>query len=267
MNRFLEIVEEELDRQKKLMSQSEKQLARAPKGYLKTRSRKRGVSFYQGDSARGRSFEQNITEDFNMIEDLLRKKIARETCKRAEKNIFTLEKIRKNYVSNDYEDILETAAGCYEKAALMVGQEKTKNGQGLPVQHCFDPQKHIHETICGLLVRSKSEVIITNALTGYGIPFEYEKRFPYADERGVYFEPDFTFHLPDGQWKIWEHLGMLNDPDYCIHNAYKLHTYQKHNFLIGRNLIITQDDLCGNCSSLYIDKMIREHLLPFYRKQ
>lgn len=140
------------------------------------------------------------------------------------------------------------------------------DGQSRPVQHYFDPNRHIHETTCGLLVRSKSEVIITNALTSYGIPFEYEKRFPYPDEKGNYFNPDFTFQLPDGQWKIWEHLGLLKNMEYCIHNAHKLNTYQKYGYLIGRNLIITQDDQNGNCSSLYIDKMIREHLLPYYEK-
>ena len=42
-------------------------------------------------------------------------------------------------------------------------------------------------------------------------------------------------------------------------------TYQKHGFLIGRNLILTQDDEKGNCSSGYIDEIVRTQLLPYFR--
>lgn len=266
MEHFLEMVKEELTNQKKLLVWGRKVLHQAPDGYLKSRSRKKGTSFYRGDSGKGRSFEENITDDLGLIEKLLKKKIAQETCKRAEQNIAAIRQLEQNYVADEYTDIIQDVADCYGNAALLLGSDRVLGKQGKPVQHCFDPNRHIHETTCGLLVRSKSEVIITNALTSYGIPFEYERRFPYPDERGIYFNPDFSFQLPDGQWKIWEHFGMLKDLDYCIHNAYKLNTYQKYGYLIGRNLIITQDDQHGNCSSLYIDKMIREHLLPYYRK-
>lgn len=64
---------------------------------------------------------------------------------------------------------------------------------------------------------------------------------------------------------IWEHLGMLRNLEYSEHIGRKLATYQKYGYLIGRNLILTQDDEMGNCSSLFIDEVIRKKLLPYFR--
>lgn len=149
--------------------------------------------------------------------------------------------------------------GAYRCTEWLFENQKTER------RHCFDPEKHIHETLCGLRVRSKSEVIIINSLLNYGIPVDYERKFPYPYERGVYFRPDFTFDLPDGRVLIWEHLGMLRNLEYSEHIGRKLATYQKYGYLIGRNLILTQDDEMGNCSSLFIDEVIRKNLLPYFR--
>ena len=46
---------------------------------------------------------------------------------------------------------------------------------GRLIQHCFEPEKHIHETLCGLRVRSESEILIINSPYDYGIPVDYER--------------------------------------------------------------------------------------------
>jgi len=70
--------------------------------------------------------------------------------------------------------------------------------------------------------------------------------------------------LPDGSTLIWEHFGLLKELGYCIHNGYKLHTYQKNNYVIGKNLIITQDDNKGNCSGAIIYGIIEKQILPLF---
>lgn len=262
MYHFKEVLDEEIRDQRALLRKSEKLLANAPEGYLKSRQRKNGAAFYQGGGNLGRNHVKNITGDPALVDRLLQKKLCQEIQRRASKNLQELDRVRQLYEPDHYLDVLPMLSDGYEDAAAFLRDKKTPESIA---QQKIDPKKHIHETVCGLLVRSKSEVIIANALAGYGIPFFYERPFPYPDERGVYFEPDFTFDLPNGETKIWEHFGMLNDMNYCIHNARKLNTYQKHDFLIGRSLIITQDDQKGNCSSSFIDKIIQEHLLPYYR--
>ncbi len=267
MRNFLEVLDEEIRDQERLMRQADKVLAYAPKGYLKSRPRKDSIAFYQGGTHFGRTHEKNITGNQLLIKELFQKRVYQEIQHKAEKNLAALELLKEKYESNHILDILPTLSKGYRDAALLYDAGSGERRKSECIQQNFNPQYHIHETTCGLLVRSKSEVIIANALTGYGIPFMYEKPFPYPDARGFYFEPDFTFELPDNETVIWEHLGLLNDLEYCNRNAYKLNTYQQHGFLIGRNLLITQDDQKGNCSSAYIDQLIRERLLPYFERK
>ncbi|MGC2871751.1 hypothetical protein ACDL92_00465 [Ihubacter sp. mB4P-1] len=266
MGVFLDLVEEELKEQRKLRQQSEKALARAPAGYLKNRPRKSRIAFYACKNNNGKSYAENISQNSQQIEKLAQKKLQLQILRMAEINIAALETLQKIYQENQYLDIIESVPQTYRDAFQYLAVDKLKAAQsGKPIQLNFDEKYHIHEAVCGLLVRSKSEVIIVNTLVKYNIPFLYEKRFPYPNARGYYFEPDFTFELPTGEIIIWEHLGLLKNEDYSIRTGEKLMTYQKHGFLIGRNLILTQDDEKGNCSSGYIDEIVRTQLLPYFR--
>ncbi len=265
MGAFLDLVEEELKGQRRLLYQSERARARAPEGYLKSRPRKNGVAFYACRNETGRSRAENITDDFKRIERLAKKKLNEEIFRTTEKNIAALEALQKAYRENQLADLMGRFPQTYRDAFKYVGMKRVTTEENQPVQLNFDEKYHIHETACGLYVRSKSEVIIVNTLVKYGIPFFYERRFPYKNNRGYYFEPDFTIELPDRRFIIWEHLGLLKDEEYSIRTGEKLMLYQKYGFLIGRNLILTQDDEKGNCSSKYIDEIVRTQLLPYFR--
>ena len=128
----------------------------------------------------------------------------------------------------------------------------------------YESQYRIHETLSGIMVRSKSEVIIANILTRYGVPFMYEAPLEFSDGSGKIYYPDFTILLPMGKKKFWEHFGILNDFTYCDRTAKKLYTYQMNGILIGRDLIISQDDYRGNCNSAWIDEIVRTQLLPYF---
>lgn len=82
----------------------------------------------------------------------------------------------------------------------------------------------IHSTLTEFMVRSKSEVIITNLLHQNDIDFEYEKRLQAKD--GSYYLPDFTIKYRGGEY-FWEHLGMLHDDKYKSHWKTKKNWYNK----------------------------------------
>lgn len=266
MEKFLEFIDAEMVLQRTLAKKSKKVLMRCPEGSLSSKPRKNKTAFYHQKKVNGRAEQLNISGQSELIKALLDKKISEGTLAAAERNIRALQKLKEQYQPNAFTDVMGQLSKSYHEAVIALGNAQTLDQEmGKLVQNHYDPDKHIHETNCSLMVRSKSEVIITNALTSYGIPFSYEKDFPRYEGDLHPLEPDFTFELPDGKLKLWEHLGMLSLREYCDHNAYKLHWYQMLGFHIGRNLIITQDDAKGNCSSPYIDKLIREHLLPYYR--
>jgi len=80
------------------------------------------------------------------------------------------------------------------------------------------PEALIHRTRRGVLVRSKSEVIVANVLDGLvddpsEIDWKYEEPLFSSEARDDYRLPDFTIGFV-GDTYYWEHLGMLSVPAY-----------------------------------------------------
>jgi exodeoxyribonuclease V alpha subunit len=75
------------------------------------------------------------------------------------------------------------------------------------------PEVLIHRTKSGVLVRSKSEVIVAEMLDRLGLAWKYEERVTAPDDTRDFRLPDFTIGY-QGDIYYWEHLGMLNVPAY-----------------------------------------------------
>ena len=260
-----ECLRAELAAQWKLKEHCENVLRKAPKGSLEIRSRKTGKAYYQQLGTSGKQRQINITDNPVMITRLTDKAIAQKVLPVCTKKVKVLERLLEKIDDRDLDEIIADMPEKYQGVLRARHNRKLEAWKSAKFVQCpKNPEKHIHETICGEMVRSKSEVIIANALTAAGIPFHYEELFPRYGEDGRKIYPDFTIMLPNGTKIIWEHFGLLTDIDYCVKNAYKLHTYQHGGYTIGKNLILTQDDNKGNCSSAQIQKIIEEQLLPFF---
>lgn len=94
-------------------------------------------------------------------------------------------------------------------------------------------RRRIHLTDSGVLVRSKSELVVANALTHAEVSFEYEKPFWSADrDRDGYLLPDFTIEDDaTGETILWEHLGMMDRPDYRSRWDEKVGWYRRNGVL------------------------------------
>lgn len=128
----------------------------------------------------------------------------------------------------------------------------------------FRMEGRTQRTMSGILVRSKSEVILADTLTALDIPFLYEAEVRLTDEEGkeVVLHPDFTILCPDGSVIYWEHLGLLQDRDYAQSFVKKLHVFHRNGFTIGQNLIVTADDCSGHIDSLQILELAKRVILP-----
>lgn len=265
MQNFLFLVDKELEEQVALRTREQKVLSRIPEGFLKLRRRDNKNSFYWNHKVDGKRREVNITDNDDMTHRLLQKRIYTEAGRRAETNIQALRELKKVYTADSIKDIIKELPDSYKTVYDAHMENQLWSWKDETYERCpFDPERHIHETVCGIMVRSKSEVIIANALTSYGIPFHYEERLYLKDGSQRYWYPDFTFQVPLIGKKYWEHLGMLDKKSYCEHNAEKLYNYQKSGLMIGQNLIITQDNYLGSCNSSFIDEVIRTELLPYF---
>lgn len=79
----------------------------------------------------------------------------------------------------------------------------------------------------------------------------------------TYKLPDFTFKdAASGSYIIWEHLGMLGNPEYKAAWEEKKRIYEANGFTEENgNLIVTMDSLDGGIDSTVIQQKIEEHLM------
>ena len=127
----------------------------------------------------------------------------------------------------------------------------------------FFEEHLIHRTARGEMVRSKSEVIIANALAAQGFDYAYER--PLMIE-GVTKYPDFTIEdMESGHTIYWEHCGMLHVPSYRRRWEKKLDWYRANGIRVQGDgggaegtLIVTRDEANGSIDSAKITKLIAE---------
>lgn len=109
-------------------------------------------------------------------------------------------------------------------------------------------------------VRSKSELIISNALSHNHIPFKYE--YPLLiKEKGIVLYPDFTLlNVRKRKIYYWEHLGMLDDPEYLNAAIKRLHLLEESGLMIGKKLLVTYEDSKHPLDISLVNKYIKEYL-------
>lgn len=123
----------------------------------------------------------------------------------------------------------------------------------------------IHRTSKGLAVRSKSELIVAEALYSSGIEFEYEKPLALG---GSTRYPDFTIEDDiSGRVVYWEHLGMLERAEYRRSWERKLKWYRAHGILpasegVGPNgtLVTTTESSTAGFDTSTVQAVIHDHL-------
>ncbi len=129
----------------------------------------------------------------------------------------------------------------------------------------FLQQGLIHRTSTGLAVRSKSELIIADALSAAGIAFEYERPLTLG---GSTRYPDFTIDDEiSGRTVYWEHLGMLEREDYRKSWDAKLAWYRAQGVLPAiegsgshGTLVTTTESTAAGFDASQIQEVIRNHI-------
>ena len=164
----------------------------------------------------------------------------------------------------NWKHLLNMAEVCQE-ALQQDYQYLSSRYNGMP--HCsMSPVNHenlIHKTARGEFVRSKSEVIIANALHAAKVDYYYE--FPYVTEEGngkIYY-PDFTIPISiQGKIVYWEHCGFIKDPAYAANWIRKKIKLQEEGILENINMIVTYDSYYGEIDSQEIQNIVNKWFLP-----
>ncbi len=100
-------------------------------------------------------------------------------------------------------------------------------------------ERRIFTCRSGHTVRSKSEVMIDDALYTAKIPFRYEDPLTLGNH---VLHPDFTIRHPiSGAYILWEHFGLMDVPKYIRSATEKTALYACHGYTPFHNLILTYE--------------------------
>lgn len=126
----------------------------------------------------------------------------------------------------------------------------------------FDADGPMLMTARGERVRSKSEIIIADALFRRGIPYRYE--YPHElllagarNRKRIVVYPDFTcLNVRTHREIVWEHFGMIDVPEYCQNMASKMEMYLQNGFCMGKNFVMTTETHDRPLNSMMVEAML-----------
>lgn len=112
----------------------------------------------------------------------------------------------------------------------------------------------------GERVRSKSEVLIANALCKKGVPYRYE--YPIVLTNGKKIHPDFVcLNIKKRKEIIWEHLGKMDDGTYAELNVKRINWYESAGYFQGDNIIYSMETKQVALSTKKVEEYIDKYLL------
>lgn len=123
------------------------------------------------------------------------------------------------------------------------------------IRNAAYPEKLIHKSVAGIMVRSKSEALIVSSLVKNHIPFRYECPL-YLNDHVLY--PDFTIlHPKTKKIYYWEHFGKMDVPDYIRITNAKINTYFMNGINPSNNLVMTFESSANPLDYEIVDETIR----------
>ncbi|MCD8149957.1 MAG: hypothetical protein LUE92_10435 [Clostridiales bacterium] len=202
--------------------------------------------------------------DEKLVRDLAQKDYDIALLKALEKRIALVRKLIELYGKQEAEHIYEML-NPYRKeivhSRIFTDNEYAKQWNGVEYEgKLFAAGTVEMYTNRGERVRSKSEKIIADALFQKNISYRYEAPVALRGIGTVY--PDFTILNVRKRKEIyWEHLGMMDQKDYCERALRKIELYQRNGIILGRELIITYETSQYPLETLMIERNIEEYCL------
>ncbi len=248
---------------KKIITEKEKTIAKAPEGLLRiSRSGNRIQYYYRTDP---KDFNGEYIKDDNcqLACKLAQKDYDSRVLKIAEAEIKLTKKyeklLEKNMISDVYESLHDGRRRLIVPTELS-SEQFVERWTGVSYEPMSVSEDISFYSTCGVRVRSKSELIIANMLEQKGIPYRYEYPITLKGQETV--RPDFMcLNVSTRQEFIWEHFGMMDNIAYANKNVAKINTYEQNGYFQGKNMIMTFETSQHALSSNIIKAMIENYLV------
>ena len=246
-----------------LKEEKEKALIGAPSGHLRISSSDKRVQLYHKDGADNTGGRYLCVKDREFARRLAQKDYDKKILLAVNQELRAIEKYMTAYPDNAAETIIEQLHPERQKLVTPIVEterEFVHNWESEEYEALgFSEETPDFYTTKGERVRSKSELIIADMLNKKGIPYRYE--YPlYLKGYGTIY-PDFTvLNIRKRKEIRYEHFGRMDDPAYAERTIQKLHTYNKHGFYLGDNLIATFETRKNPLSQKELQNLIHQYL-------
>lgn len=271
MRELTEILEKELEKLKKIEKAAEEDIENAPQGTLRIAKKYNTDQYYWRTDPKDTQGKYIRKKEEKLIKSLAQKDYAHKVLAvispladhqeqelqrlkgidlyEEERAVYNKLSLSRQKLINPYIDTEEQYIAKWESEKL---QKKSQ-------QKIEESSSEIY-TEKGECVRSKSEKILADKLYMMGIPYVYE--VPLYLKGYGYIKPDFTvLNKRTRKEYYWEHLGMMDDREYCEKAIRKIESLERNNLFPGEHLILTYETKDHPLNIKVVEKLVKEFLV------
>ena len=247
-----------------LIKAKQKAVVNAPKGSLRIIKNRRTYQYYHRASEKDVSGKYIPRKDVEKAFLLAQKDYDIKLLKALTEQQKVIENFLKNYDPDAAVEVfnnLTEARKQLVKPIFLTAEEFIKQWQNEPYDRLgFGKDDPEYYTARGERVRSKSEILIADALYRHNIPYRYE--YPVSSHGAVFAAPDFNcLNVRLRKEYYWEHLGMLGREDYADRNVKKIEKYTLADDFDETRLIITMESNNRPLNTKVVEEKIKRYLL------
>lgn len=264
MKEIVRSVEDKLREFEEISRMVKKSLINAPEGILKISRCKNIPQYYHRKDKMDCSGKYINKENHSLAYKLAQKEYDEQVLKSLEEQQkrmqMFIKQIEKSDIANIYEQ-LSLERQKLVKPYVLPDEQYVKQWESVSYQgKSFDKDAPEIYTERGERVRSKSEKILADKFYMLGIPYRYE--YPlHLNGYGVVF-PDFMIlNKRTRNEYYWEHLGKMDDSEYCKKAIKKIGEYQKNQIFSGKKLLLTYETSTYPLNMKDADNLIQKFLL------
>ena len=256
-------LEQERQYLQKIIRYAEGKIAKAPPGSVQVKRHSNGAQFFYRTEPSQKNGVYIPASERKLAIDLVQKRYLEQVLKAAEKQLKAMDRFLSVYDANAIRQVY-TKEGFLRQNYLEPIELPDEEFRTAWQEQHYEGKEILegvpeHYTRKGERVRSKSEVLIADALYGLGIPYRYE--CPLKLRQRV-IHPDFTIlRMSDRKELYWEHLGMMDDTEYRNHAMQRIQEYEANGIYPGEDLIVSAETMRFPLNRKIVEGMIRRYIL------
>ncbi|MBR5667959.1 MAG: hypothetical protein IKW95_09750 [Lachnospiraceae bacterium] len=246
---------------KNILKECRRQLAHLPEGRLRIAEKAGKPQYYQSGG------EKDVylhVKNRTIAEQLAQRRYCEKVIRQVEKELKQMESLAAVYqediLAKVWEEMNPLRRALVQPLDVPDEEYARAWSEVAYVGKEIDETERTFLTERGETVRSKSEKIIADMLALRGVPYRYE--YPLKLRGWGTFYPDFlALNVRTREEFIWEHFGMMDNPEYVRKYLKKTRIYEKSGIYPGHNLLCTFETSVEPLDPLMVEALIQRFLL------